>query len=237
MDIKAYRDEIKLKLTGGRLKLEISDSDLDAIINSSLREIQRYIDITRVITIPYKKCIDMSEYKCSSVSRVFRAQGYMSDTGDDTTMMADPVYLAQWQILGGNGALYNFSNWVYNYGAWNTMLQIRNTISTDLAFKYVKEANQLYINTAMDTPSNITIEYVPRYDDVSEITSDFWIDQLMRLSLANTKIIVGRIRSKFNQSNALWGIDGETMVAEGKEELTALQEALKNSTQLVYPID
>lgn len=53
------------------------------------------------------------------------------------------------------------------------MKQIRNTISTDLAFKYDKHTNRLYINVAYNEPKFITIEYIPRYNDVSEIISDY----------------------------------------------------------------
>ena len=53
------------------------------------------------------------------------------------------------------------------------MLQIRNTTSTDLTFIYDKTKNYLYINCAYDKPSQITIEYVPIYEDVSQIVSDY----------------------------------------------------------------
>ena len=53
------------------------------------------------------------------------------------------------------------------------MLQIRNTVSTDLQFRFDKHTNQLYINIASDKPEYITIEYVPLYKDVSEIVSDY----------------------------------------------------------------
>jgi hypothetical protein len=95
----------------------------------------------------------------------------------------------------------------------------------------------LYINISSNYPKDITIEYVPRYNDVSEITSDFWIDMLIRLTVALTKVTVGRVRSKFTQSNALWTLDGPTLLEEGNAELTALREELKASTQLCYPID
>ena len=45
MDMQAIKDEIVLKLTGDVLDLELSDASLVKIINSSLREIQRYIKL------------------------------------------------------------------------------------------------------------------------------------------------------------------------------------------------
>ena len=75
----------------------------------------------------------------------------------------------------------------------------------------------MYINVASNYPLNITIEYVPRYDDVEEVVSDYWIDILMKLALAITKITVGRVRSRYVQSNALWQND-VNILQEGLDE-------------------
>lgn len=49
----------------------------------------------------------------------------------------------------------------------------------------------------------ITIKYIPKLRDVESIKSDYWIDILIRMSIDNTKIYLGRIRTRFTQSNAL----------------------------------
>ncbi len=238
MKIDAIREEIKLRLTGGLLELELDDKALDAVINAAFRELQRYICSTRLMTLPYQSCIDLSKYHINSVSRVFRTEGYMAPAPtEEGTSAIDPMYVAQWQLLGGTGNMYNVQNWAYNFGAWNTMLQIKNTLSTDLTFRYERYSGNLYVNVAYDRPTHITIEYVPRFDDVSEIDSDYWIDMLVRLSVALAKVTVGRIRSRYTQSNALWSQDGEALLTEGNEELTQLREYLAANTQLNYPID
>ena len=246
MNIQAYRDEILLKLTGYVLESEIVGTDtagnkdystLDRIINSAFREIRRYYCSTRLATIPFFFFFDLSEVGVSSVSAVYRSKGYMSNNPQATTMQADPVYMAQWQILGGNGNLDNLNGWVLNYGAWNTMLQMRNTVSTDLTFRFDEYTKKLYINIAMDRPSYITIEYVPECKSVEEIVSDYWVDMLMRMSVAIAKQVVGRIRTRFTQSNALWTMDGEALLAEGNEEMNNLREYLAANTQLIYPVD
>ncbi len=244
MDRQAYIDEIKFRLTGNLLETELDTKAFDTIINVSLREIQRYISSTKILTIPFSKCIDMSkikdeedkEVKINSISRIYRADGYVGDTSSSTGMV-DPMYAAQWQLLGGTSNMRNFQDYMYNYGSWNTLLQIRNTTSTDLAYRYDKSSNKLYINVASNLPARITIEYVPRYDDVSEIVSDYWIDMLVRLCVANAKVIVGRIRSRYSQSNALWAQDGETLLNEGTSELSEIRDHLVTNTQLVYGID
>lgn len=234
MDMKSYIDEIKLKLGGSVLDLELDDSTFSHIVESAFREIQRYIDSTRLATIPFKQCIDLSDCHVSSVSRVFRANGYQGDNPSD--LRADPMQVAQWQLIHGKG-LSRLNDYVYNYASWNTLLQLKNSTSTDLAFRYDRHTNYLYINTNGDSPDFITVEYVPRYDHVDEIVSDYWIDKLVQLSLAYAKIAIGRVRNRFTQSNALWSQDGEQMLFEGNEELKSLQEELKANHQLCYPID
>lgn len=236
MDMKSYINEIKLKLGGDVLELELDDTSLEKVVNAAFREIQRYIDSTKLATIPYKPCIDLSDFPVSSVVRVFRAKG-LSSSGENNSLIQDPVYMAQWQILGGANALQNLNNWVYNYAAWNQTLQLRNSLSTDLLFRFDRHTKYLYINVGTNTPQYITIEYIPRYNDVDEIASDYWIDKLVQLSVAYTKITLGRIRSRYTQSNALWTQDGERILEEGNAELEALQTELKENHNLTYPID
>ena len=83
----------------------------------------------------------------------------------------------------------------------------------------------------------ITIEYIPLLDNVEDVKSDYWIDILMRLSVALTKQILGKIRSRYKQSNALWTMDGDQMTEEGNAEIQALREQLNSNSQLCYPID
>jgi hypothetical protein len=52
-----------------------------------------------------------------------------------------------------------------------------------------------------------------------------------------TKITLGRIRTRFSQSNALWAQDGEKLLEEGNTELKELREILRTNANLVYPID
>lgn len=246
MVLSDYRDEIKLKLTGDLLESELDDNTIDRVIKSSLRELQRYITSSNLITIPYKSCIDLSnaedtngeELHVNSVIMVYRTDDLSGNsTSDSSVSMSDPMQVAQWQLLSGMGNLNYFQDAVYNYSAWTTLQQIRNTTSTDLAFRFDKSTNKLYINVSEGTPSTITIEYIPVFQDVSEITSDYWSDILLRLSLAQTKVTLGRVRTRYVQSNALWSQDGDTILAEGKEELENIRQMLLDNSELCYPID
>ena len=145
--------------------------------------------------------------------------------------------ISMWQMYGGANGLFNMRDAMYNYGAYSTMQQIANTLSTDLSWYFEDAEKKLYINTTLDTTESISIEYVPRYDSVEEITSDYWVDFLMRLSKALTKVTLARIRGRFSQSNALWGQDAETLLAEGQQELNDIRAYLQKNTQLLYCLD
>lgn len=247
MELQDYIEEIKLEVTGGLLELEIPDETLALVVKKSLREVQRFIDETRLITVPFSSCIDLSSAKdkngkeiktVSSVVNVYRTQGYTGDMNSGPiTSDTDPVFAQMYLAFGSGGTMYNLNDYVLNYLAYNTMLQMKNTTSTDLKFHEDKSENKLYINTAYDKPDYITIEYIPVLNDVNDIKDPYWTDILIRLSVAQTKQVLGRIRSRYTQSNALWTQDGETMLAEGNAELTDLREKLRVNAQLCYPID
>ena len=122
MTIDAYRDEVKLRLTGGVLKLELDDTTLDRVINSALREVQRYIDIPKLITVPYAPCIDLTNWKHSSIVKVYRTEGYTGNTDISKDLPNDPMYMQQWMIYSNGGSMYNLDNYVMNFLAYNTLL-------------------------------------------------------------------------------------------------------------------
>lgn len=233
-----YIDDIKLELSGGVLELEIEDAIIGKFVDKALIEIRRYIDESKLVTVPFAKCIDLTDFKHSAITHVYRVQGFTGDsTSGITTSDIDPMQAQMWMTFANINNTYNLKSYMMNYLSYNTLMQIQNTTSTDLSFKEDKNANKLYINSGYEVPKQITIEYIPAFESVEEITSDYWIDILRRLALALTKVALGRIRTRFTQSNALWTQDGDTMLTEGKEELTNLREVLRTNSTYFYPID
>lgn len=233
-------EEIKFEVTGGVLELEIDDEIIKVAIKKAMRELERYWDETTLVTVPFASCIDLTgsnldlKEKCSSIVDVYRTDAYGDYSGAG---LSDPMFAQQWMLFSNGGTMYNLNDYILNYASWNTLLKIKNTMSTDMAFKEDRHNNKLYINHYLDTPSRITIEYVPKLTDVELIQSDYWIDILIRLSTVLTKIALGRIRTRFTQSNSLWTQDGEKMLEEGTTEYKELREILRVNAQMVYPID
>lgn len=240
MTVEDMIAEIRLELTGYILDMEIEDSTIENVIKKSLRELERYFDETTMVTIPFASCIDLAgsnldlKEKVSSIVNVYRvdAVGDAMNGG-----MSDPVFAQQFLIFSNGGTMYNLNDYILNIASWNTMLQIKNTMTTDLAFKEDRHNNKLYINHYMSTPGKVTIEYIPKLTDIEAIQSDYWIDVLLRMSVAMVKIILGRIRTRYIQSNALWAQDGERLLEEGNTDLKELRETLRVNNNMILPID
>ena len=238
MTEQEYIENIKLEVTGGVLDLEIPDEMLSKVLKRTLQIVQRYIDSTELKTVPFARCIDISNSEISSVTKVYRVEG---TTGDTETGMSqstiDPMYAQTWMAFTNGGTMYNFNDYLLNFASYNTLLQLRNTTSTDMAFRQDHQAGKLYINPAFDKPNYVTIEYVPVFKSVEDVKSDYWIDIIQRLSIALTKKILGRIRTRYTSSSSLWQQDGEQMLAEGTEEEKTILDRLTSNSQIIYPLD
>ena len=240
MKLEDLLDEIKLELTGYVLEMEITDETLVSVVKKSLRELERFWDETTMITIPFASCINLDgeffKEKVSSIVKVYRTEGF-GDSDGGISVANDPLQMAQFAIFSNGGTMYNLQDYVMNYASWMTMYQIKNTMSTDLSFKEDRHNKKLYINNAMSTPSFITVEYIPKLCTVEDIRSDYWIDILIKYCVALTKIVLGRIRTRFSQTNALWTQDGEKLLEEGNTELKELRELLRLNSNMIYLID
>lgn len=246
---QTYIDYIKLMLDADILTLEVSDETIGRYIDFSLMELNTYYDQTKLVTVPFSSCIDLGPYedekgekhegfKHNAITRIFRTEGFTGDTTVGiTSSQIDPLYAQTWSAFSTGGTMFNLQNYVMNYASYNTLLQIRNTLSTDLAFREDKEADKLYINSSYDHPTNITIEYIPVLEDVKQINSEYWQEQLRRLALANVKIGIGRARTRFKQGNALYTDDGDRILEEGTTEKKELEERLRVNKSMLLPID
>jgi len=240
MKLEDIIDEVKLELTGYILDMEITDETLVSVIKKALRELERFWDETTLIRVPFASCIDLDgdffKEKVSSIVKVYRTEGF-GDMEGGVSVMNDPIQLAQFAIFSNGGTMYNLQDYVMNYASWMSLSQMKNTMSTDMAFKEDRHNKKLYINRANSAPSMVTIEYIPKLNSVEDIKSDYWIDILIKYCVALTKVVLGRIRTRFAQSNALWTQDGDKILEEGNTELKELREILRVNSNMTYLID
>jgi hypothetical protein len=239
LKLEEVLDEIKIELTGYILDMEITDETLVQVVNKALRELTRYWDESSMISVPFASCINLDgeffREKVSSIVKVYRTEG-LGGSSENVSVTTDPVYMAQFTIFSNGGTMYNLQDYISNYSSWVTLGRIRNTMSTELSFKEDRHNHKLYINN-YSAPSMVTIEYIPKLTSVEDIQSDYWIDILIKYCVALTKVVLGRIRTRFTQSNALWTQDGDKILEEGNTELKELREMLRLNSNMVYIID
>ena len=234
MELKDYVKRIKLQLTGGVLELEIKDEAIEEIINNTIREINNYYNVTELIEVPGSRCIDLTNYpQINNIIAVHRP----TSVSDPNSGISDPSYVSYLQMYNVGSSYFNPSNLVYNVANYSMSQQIGNTLSTDLDFRYDEKNKKLYINFSQGQPSTVVLEIVPRLIEASDVLTQHWQDILYRLSLAEVKIALGRIRTRYRQTSALYEDDGDTILAEGTAEAADIRTTLRANADLVLPLD
>ena len=238
MEKQHYIDYIRMVTTGFRLVSDLSDEQIGKFVDEALEQIQPYIDTSVFITVPFSKCIDLTGFDHDSITHVYRVEGFTGDTTTGvTTSDSDPLYVQTWSVFTTGGTMYNLQNYVMNYLSYNTLLQMRNTLSTDLDFKEDKNGNRLYINAAYSDMQMVTIEYIPTYHTVEQVTSSYWRLQLKKLSLALVKIALGRIRTRFGHAGDIITQDGDKILEEGTTEYKEVMQHLTENSMMFIPVD
>lgn len=224
MTMQSYIEYLDLMLGGDFVEVEIR-SKYDRIISQSLGELMEYLRLNKFITVPYANRIDMTEYNVSSIVQVYRTQAADSTSG--TAGSTDAFLLAAGMVQGVP----------YNIERYTQLLQIRkikNTMSTDLDYRF--DDPYLYITQNPMQSAYITIEYTPKVTSVEDITDEYWIGKLKKLSLANAKIILGRVRGKYRSANSLYENDAAQILQEGMNEKTELINFLQDNKDILLPI-
>lgn len=226
MEMQDYVDEVLLKLGQGRVAIEIAEDGLiERVIQSAFREIQRYINVTKYATLKYSRCIDLSKCGVLAVTEVMRTK-----SSTQSYDFPDAIYLS---LTTYPGSLNSMSD----YRSYIRIRQIRNTLNPDLAFRYDETTSRLYVSAMYPEPNTITIAYIPKLNDVSEIVTPYWQDMLIRLALALAKETLGRIRGKYHLENAVFNLDSETLLSEAQAELKDIRDHLQENADMVLPID
>lgn len=225
--MKMYIDNILLECTGNVVNSELSREQLKNIVNRAFSELKHYIADTRTITVPYNNVIDISklDVKISAIQYLMRGQSstkYMP--------MQDVMFYYSNNITGTG---YD----VDDYARALMVQQNLAAISTDLDFYYDKPNKKLFVTCNMVKPETLTLEYIPEYDSVDDVTESYWQNLLKRFSVAFAKQIYGRIRSKYTLNSSQYTIDGPTMLAEGNQELATIRQLLEDNNDTLFVID
>lgn len=230
MTLAEYVDEINFSLGGSVLDVEI-EKDLPRCVNRAFREVKRYVTTPAYMTVPFGvstngvgATLDLSDKNVYSVVNVMRPNSYNS------------LSMNTLDVFGLNQTYSAVTN-VNDY--LNRMLRLQeiNTISTDLDFIWDAHTKKLSVTMNPPFTNMITIQYIPDYKDVEEITEVFWVDIIIKLATAYAKQVIGRIRSKYTLNSSQYSLDGEQLLSEANTEIQEILTYLRTNVDLVFPID
>ena len=230
MTLAEYTDEILFTLGGTVLEIEI-EKDIPRCVNKAFREVKQYVTTPAYMTLPFGArangiggTVDLKDKNVYSVVNVMRPDSYNS------------LSMNTLDVFGLNLTYSAVTN-MDAYAQRMLRLQQINTISSDLDFIWDAHNKQLSVTMNPPFTNMITIQYIPDYKDVEEITEVFWVDIILKLATAYAKQVIGRIRSKYTLNSSQYSLDGETLLAEANAEIQEIQTFLRTNVDLAFPID
>lgn len=230
MTLAEYTDEILFFLGGSVVDVEI-EKDLPRCVNRAFREIKPYITTPAYMTLPFGArangigcTIDLKDKNVYSVVNVMRPDSYNS------------LSMNTLDVFGLNltySAITNMDAYA------NRMLRLQeiNTISTDLDFIWDAHTKQLSVTMNPPFTNAVTIQYIPDYQDVEEITEAFWTEKILKLATAYAKLVIGRIRAKYTLNSSSYSLDGDKLLEEANTEIKEIKDYLIANQDIVFPID
>lgn len=214
LTIQEYLDDMHLAVPWS--EAEAPDGVDVKILLMAFRELRRHIHEYADLTVSYQQRISLEKYRVKDLIGVRRATtppglGVGSPTGSVFASLAGMV------PIGGSAVVQPYLDY---YTETMLVQTIKNTISKDLQYSWDEQNQLLYVSANLPYPSQITITYLPEYESPEDIKTSFWQDWMRRLAIAHFKIYVGEKRSKMKIPGSPVQLNGDALLAEGREELT-----------------
>lgn len=225
MTMNEIVDQVKFQL-GFPAVENIEGLQPEKAVLIAFRELKRYIRTPVDKTVPYTPRLDLDRLgiRTNTVLNVFAAIpriGLTMNTIDAGNVFQIAAAVNTYSAIGNTTSL-NIDPIMTEMA----MAQVRNTLASDFQWNYDRQNNVIYCAHRDPRPSVVTIRYVPDYQDVSEVKGNTYIDYLVRMSVANMKIALGRARSKYTVEGSNVSLDGDTLLTEGNAELEAIRSEL-----------
>jgi hypothetical protein len=222
-----FKEYILMSLGAPLHTIELTDGQLDLCINNSVELFSRYMNMRMEFLV-----IDLNQYE--------EGKGFKLPDNVLAIQSLDNAAIDQ----GGHTTLFTLENAMWNMGQWPDFSRMITQggaafVSYELAMQYL-DLVKMYRGKGFDFDYNPRDKYLKLYPDpkVREfsgymVVSAFIMpkeeemygeDWVKRCAVAEAKILLGMIRSKFNNVQLLGGgqIDGTSLRTEGISERDAL---------------
>ena len=225
MEMKEIISQVNFML-GLPANENVEGLQVENAVQIAFTELKRYIRTPIEKTVPYSTRMDLIKLgirtrKVLNVQAANPRIGLTLSTIDSGNVFQTAAAVNVYSAIG-NASAINIDPIMTELA----MAQVRNTLSTDFQWKYDKLNQVIYCAHRDPRPALVTVRYVPDFQDVSELVGYTWINYLIRMSVANMKIALGRTRSKYTIEGSNVSLDGETLLQEGNEELDKIREEL-----------
>lgn len=206
----------------------IEQLQLEQAVLIAFRELKGYMTTPVDKTVPYQTRLDLVKLgiKTTEILNVYASRpriGLTMGTLDSGNVFQVAAAVNVYSAIGQTSSI-NIDPIMTEM----SMAQVRNTLSTDFQWRHDVDNEVVYCTHRDPMPTQVTITYVPDYQDVSEIKSTRWQNYLVRMSLAYMKVALGRTRSKYTVEGSNVKLDGEVLLQEGNAELDALRTELES---------
>lgn len=254
---------VKRQLGYPTRNIELTDEQLEDVINFALLEIQPWfssqyyltMDLNNQSAIKLSEILDKLVYEVTDV--ILIPTNLMSQS-----VPVDPFNGVNYNIGGfavggysGIGSYYysNLTNTNIHYiiGAYarqrNELFYSRlanllyqktmGTISPSMSFEFHRDDQILYLGLGYPSSSSVTIEYVPLLTDLKMVVDERYIRCAQDLALGQALVTTARITGKFSISNAPTSINYSDMREEGLRLIEDARKELKRVTRNHVIID
>lgn len=215
----------------------IEGLSIEEAANIALRELKRYMRNSVDKTVPFSTRIDLDQVGIDAV-QVLGVQpanpriGLRLSSIDSGNVFQVAAAVNAYSPVGNTTSL-NIDPLMSELA----LAQVRNTLGTDLQWRWDQFNRVVYITHRDPRPYAVTIRYVPDIKDVSEVVDPSWQDYLVRMTVANMKVALGRARSKYTVEGSNVSLDGDAILSEGNSELEAIREELSTNRNFMIVVN
>lgn len=199
---------IKLQLGASTVNIEISDEDIDLLLQVATNKVLSVVGITKLQEVQAVPCQD---FNSGTVIRVFNNTITMGLTPE-----IDDVFSVYNLITRGTSMTTMKNSIIYN--AYSSFT--RDVVNKSFYYKQGK----LYLYNYTGT---VTVEYIPREVSIEDL-DELYLDWVIRYTKALCKETLGRVRGKFKSSSSPFEVDSDLLLSESETEKSQLLDELNN---------
>jgi len=225
MTMEEIVDQVSFML-GQPANENVENLQIEKAVMIAFRELKRYIKTPVEKTVPFATRIRLADVGIhtklvlnvqASIPRI----GLTLSTIDSGNVFQVAAAVNTYSQIGNTNSI-NIDPLMTEMA----MSQVRNTISTDFQWDYDSSNDVVYCTHKDPRPASVTVRYVPDFQDVSELKNNTWLDYLIRMSIANMKLALGRSRSKYKVAGSNVELDGDILLQEANTELETIRQEL-----------